>query len=123
MKEIVSKLVTKEEEMAQEKGQFHLFALFLREDSPDKWDVVVAAPWINKDKDAALKYMASKIQTSLNRDELMKLSRIVIIDDENPALDAVQRGVHIEHGSVEIQNSLFFGLNIKHAYLITSIKG
>jgi len=122
MKAIVDKLIIQEKEMANEKGQFHLFALFLREDAPDKWDLLVAASWINKDKVAALKYVASKVQTCLKRDELVKLSRIVIIDDDNPALGAIQRTVHIEHGVVEIKNSSFFGLNIRHAYLITSIK-
>lgn len=96
---------------------------YWQEDAPDKWDLVVAAPWINVDKASALKYIALKVQAYLNPDELLKLSRIVIIDDDNPALDAIQRAVHIEHGAVEIQNSSFFGLNIRYAYLITSVKG
>lgn len=120
MKEIVEKLKQQENNMAQEKGPFDLFALFLREDAPDKWDLVVAAQWIEKNKQEALKYITKALQKSLTQSEILKLSRIAIIDESNPALDAFQRAMHIEHGEEEIKDSNFFGLQIKHAYLITS---
>lgn len=120
MKEIVEKLKKQEETMAEEKGPFDLFALFLREDAPGKWDLVVAAEWIEKDKPSALKYIASIVQRALTTDELMKLSRIAIIDESNPALDAFHRAVNIEHSIAEIQDSNFFGVQLKHVYLITS---
>jgi hypothetical protein len=120
MKKLVEKLIEGEMSMSQKKGTFHLFALFLREDSPDKWDLVVAAPWIDKDKEAALKYIAQNIQKSLEKDELLKISRIVMIDEGNPALSALQRAFRTEHSLTEIKNSNFFGLQIKHAFIITS---
>ncbi|KPK72824.1 MAG: hypothetical protein AMJ79_15475 [Phycisphaerae bacterium SM23_30] len=123
MKEIVQKLKDKEIEIAKEKGPLYLFALFLREDAPDNWDLVVAAPWINKDKSDSLKFIASKIQETLDHKELVKLSRIVIIDDTNPALEALHKAIHVEHGTSEIHNSNFFGLPISHAYIITSQRG
>src|SRR5208283_5659406 len=61
MKEIVQKLVEAEREMAEEKGPFLIFALFLREDAPDRWDVIVAAPWVTADKAGALQYIANKL--------------------------------------------------------------
>jgi hypothetical protein len=120
MKELIGKLVQEEIRMSREKGTFHLFALFLREDAPDKWDLVVAAPWIDKNKESALKYIAKSIQNSLKKDELLKISRIVMIDEGNPALSALQRAVHTEHSFTQIQDSNFFGLQIKHAFVITS---
>lgn len=120
MKETAEKLKHQEEIMANEKGPFDLFALFLREDAPGKWDLVVAAEWIEKDKQAALKYIAGILQRTLTTNELLKLSRIAIIDEGNPALEAFQRAMHVEHGIAEIQDSNFFGLQIKHVYLITS---
>ena len=47
------------------------------------------------------------------------LSRIVIIESTNPALEALQQAIHVEHGTAEIRDSNFFGLQIKHAYLVT----
>ncbi len=40
--------------MAAEKGAFDLFALFLREDAPNKWDLLIAADWIDQDKAGAI---------------------------------------------------------------------
>jgi len=120
MKEIVEKLKEQEVVMAKEKGPFELYALFLREDAPDKWDLVVAAEWINENKEASFKYIAEKVQKSLSKEELLKLSRIVLIDGTNPSLEALHRAMSVEHNIAEIQDSNFFGIQIKHAYLITS---
>lgn len=122
MKKIAEKLKKVEQDISEEKGSLYLFALFLREDAPDLWDLIVSAPWITKNKQESLKYIAEKTKKSLKPDELLKLSRIVIIEEDNPALEALQKAIHVEHGMTEIQNSNFFGLQIKHAYLITSLR-
>jgi hypothetical protein len=120
MKTIVEKLVGAEREMAEDKGPFVLFAFFLREDAPDLWDLIVSAPWVSEDKSSSLKYITGKVQGALSPEEMLKLSRIVIIEPHNPALEAIQRAIHIEHGAAEIINGNFFGLQIKHGFMITS---
>ncbi len=120
MKEIVNKLMTIEKETSIERGKYDLFALFLREDSFNKWDILVAASWIDNNKEDALKYLAKKIQNSFNQSELLLISRIVLIENSNPSLPALQQAISIEHGSAEIKDSNFFGMPIKHAFLITS---
>ena len=122
MKNVAERLRAKEKEMSSEKGPFLLFALMLREDAPDLWDLVVSASWIESDKAKALAYIASKINEALTQDEVTKLSRIAIIDTDNPALEALQRTVDIEHGMAVVEDSVFFGLPIKHAYIVTSRK-
>jgi hypothetical protein len=120
MKKFVDHLVKVERALEEKKGAFNLFALFLREDAPGKWDLLIAASWVERNKPDTLKYIAQKLQKSLSKKELLKLSRIVIIDRGNPALNSFHQAFHVEHGSTEIQNSNLFGLQIKHAYLITS---
>ncbi len=120
MNELVQKLMKLEKSISSKKGRFLLFALFLSEEAQDKWDLLAAAPWISKDKGGSLKYLADKVQRALDSKEIVRLSRIVIIDEDNIALDAIHRAVNIEHGKAEIRDSVFFGLDIKHAYLITS---
>lgn len=120
MKELINKLTAIEKETSAEKGEYDLFALFLREDSPNKWDILVSAIWIDNNKEDALKYLAQKIQNSFTQSELLLISRIVMIEETNPALPALQQAVNIEHGSAEIKDSIFFGLQIRHAFLITS---
>ncbi len=122
MKSIVQKLVHAEREMAQEKGCLLLFALFLREDAPDLWDLIVSAPWASENKSESLNYIARKIRDALSDEELLKLSRIVIIEQDNPALEVLNRTIEIEHGILEILNNNFLGLQIKQGFIITSRK-
>ena len=120
MKDLVEKIAKLGQAISEEKGPFQLFALFLREDAPDKWDLIVAAPWIEHDKAKAVTYIAHKAQKALTKTELVKLSRIVAIDKGNPALDVLHRMFHLEYGLAEIKDCNFFGLQIKHAYVIVS---
>ena len=120
MNEFINKLMELETSVATEKGSFSLFALFLREDAPDVWDLLISAPWIEIDKQAALRYIAEKLNVLASPEELTKLSRIVIIERSNPALEAFHSAISAEHQKIEIKDSNFFGLQIKHAYIFTS---
>lgn len=120
MKEYVNKFIKLEKDLSREKGDFSLFALFLREESQNKWDLLVSAPWIEQNRKESLRYIAGQIQEKLPSEDLLQLSRIVVIDKENPALEAITRAVNIQHASAEIKDSMFFGLPIEHAYIITS---
>lgn len=122
MKELVDKLGFIEREISLKRGDFSVFALLLREDAPDKWDLVVAAPWLERDKKSGLEVLTRKLRASLSSDELISLSRIVLLDEKDPTLEAIHRAVSVEHGNVEIYQSNFFGLEIKHGYVITSKK-
>ena len=117
---LFEEIVSIERQTSREKGEFSLFALFLREESPDKWDLIVSAPWIEADKEGSLRYLASLVQSRLTPSGLLSLSKIVLIDVDNPALEAVQNTVAVEHGKVEVRDSNYFGLPIKQAYIITS---
>ena len=46
MNQLVEKLASLERDISSEKGDFSLFALFLREDAYDRWDLLVSSPWI-----------------------------------------------------------------------------
>jgi len=120
MKEYLDKFIDLEKQVSQRKGDFFLFALFLREDAQDKWDLVVAAPWIEKNQQKAINYLAAQLQQKFSAEELIKISRIVVIDQANPALKAITRAIKVEHGDVEVQNSNFFGLQISQAYILTA---
>lgn len=122
MKDIATKLRDIEKKMSEKKGAFNLFALFMRENAENKWDLLVSSKWISKNKPESLKYIASNVQDALTQKELVKISRIVIIDNDNSALDAIHQSLATEHSITEIRNSIFFGLPIQHAYIITSQK-
>lgn len=120
MKEIVKKLRKIESDLSTAKGPFDLFGLFLREDAPDVWDLLVAGSWIEQNKADALREISTTLQQQLTPSELTKLSRVVIIDDTNPALHAIAAALGVEHGTASVKDSNFFGLAIKEAFIITS---
>ena len=121
MREIVDALRGAEREMATERGPFLLLALFLREDAPDRWDVVVSAPWVEQDRAGALRYISSKLGESLAEAQLTQISRVVLVDPSHPAMKSLQSTVSVTDGGLlEIKGSVFFGLEIRHAYFITA---
>jgi len=120
MNELIQKMVSIEKYLARQKGDFRLFALFLRDGSPGKWDVLVSAKWIDTNKQQALKAIIEQLTTQLNKDELMSLSRVVVIKQDNEGLPAVNQFMPVENPIAEIHDKNFFGLDIKQAFLISS---
>jgi len=118
--ELATKFTALEADISAERGDFALFALFLREDTSDRWDLIVSAPWASADQKGSLDYLIDKIKADLGAQDLNQLSRIVFVDPKDNAVASMNRAVQVEHGSVEIRDSNFFGLPIKHAFIITS---
>lgn len=121
-KETREKLALLEREVSDEKGEFSLFGLFLREDAQDedKWDILVSALWLDADKKEGLAYLAKEIQKRLEPDELLSISRIVVLERGDPILEAIHKAVNVKHGKVELKNSNFSGVQITHACISTS---
>ena len=120
MRELVHKFVTLERDISAQRGAFSLFALFLRDNAPNTWDVVAAAPWFGADDYDALDYIAKKVQSSLQKNELVSLSRIVLLDQDNPGLEAIHKTFSVEHGTAEFKYETFFGMDMRRGYIITS---
>jgi hypothetical protein len=120
MNDLIKKLVSLEKEISEERGDFSLFALFLREDAPDRWDVVVSAPWFGDDKKGTLQYFARKLRSRLRPQELLRISRIAIVEPTDESLKEIHRAIEAEHARIEVKDSVFFGLRIKDGFIITS---
>jgi hypothetical protein len=120
--ETLEKVASLERELSGERGDFSLFGLFLREDAQDedKWDLLVSAPWLDTDKKEGLAYLAKEIQKRLEPDELLSISRIVVLERDNPTLKAIHKAKSVKHGKVEVNNCNFFGIQIIRAYINTS---
>lgn len=119
MKSLIEKLKTIEEKVSQEKGEFLLFGLFLRENAPNRWDWVVCSPWIERDEQAGMRYLSAKLNEMVTKDELIQISRIVVIDESNPGLEELQEEFSVEHGALQVRRRSFFGQEIEHAFIIT----
>jgi len=121
-KETREKLALLEREVSDKKGEFSLFGLFLREDAQDedKWDLLVSALWLDDDKKEGLTYLAKEIQERLEPNEILTISRIVVLERGDPILEAIHKAVKVKHGEVEVKDSNFSGVQITQACISTS---
>ncbi len=118
----INKLRRVMEEVSAEKGEFTLFGLFLREEAQDKWDLVVSAPWLEEGKLKALGEFVERAASIVGEEELLSLSRIVTLNHDDPNLRKILETVQVEDSPLELWNTSFFGLEIKHAYVLRAKK-
>jgi hypothetical protein len=120
MDELKIKIREIEKEISMEKGEFNFFALFQHENSLDNWDLVVSGEWVYNHKAEALKYISKKLKVALNQKEIIRISRIIVIDPSNPSLNSIIKEHKIEHGLIEENNKTYFDLDIQQALIISS---
>lgn len=125
MKIFVEKLRQLEQHISMEKGPFQLFALLLRKDCVDLglWDLLVCAPWIDADENAALHFIVRRLKEYVSSEEIVGLlSHVEIINQDNPGLKGLWDAADIEHGIIELKNTNFFEIPIEQAFIITSLR-
>lgn len=121
MNDFLQKLIGMEIKIANDKGQFDLFALFSSDEEPDnKWDLVVSAAWIGEDNKVALSYLSSQLNNSLDTQELLSISKIVPLDVYDPRVIDIQRIVPVEHSLKFLPNYSFYGFKVDKIYVITA---
>lgn len=126
MNELIKKI--KEGIIALEKENQPLLicALFLREDSLEKWDIVVAASWLDSRVMESYKIVVSTLHRFLNESERVQVSRIVLLDQDDPVVSYLQSLKTITNGGFEelkeSELSEKFRFDIRRAYLLRSQK-
>jgi hypothetical protein len=105
----------------KEKGGLDFFGLILREDAPGVWDLVVSAPWAEADEWSALRYLSEMLRTELEPQELLQLSRIVILEKGSPVFKALISAPRTTGNSVtELHNSSAGDIYFRHAYILAA---
>jgi hypothetical protein len=117
---LLKKLASLELALSHERGEFELFGLFLREESQEKWDLIVAAPWLHSYDRASLQAIVGEMQKTLNPAELLEFSRVVVLDKGTPFLESLLKTFEIEHDLVEAKNLTLLGLSFRSVYIITA---
>lgn len=104
----------------EQRDGLSLFGLFELENAPNKWDVVIAATWVSEDTlKQDLDYIAGLIREHVTSDEVVQLSRVVLLRPEDTFVQTISRAFEVPSGTIEIRNSVFNGLLIRHAYLFS----
>lgn len=105
--------------LLQSRGDLRLFALVLREGSPNLWDVVVSAPWADKNLNEALQFVSSVIVSTLDPKELLLVSRVIILEDGNPVLTALLDAA-ASSSSGELRDRDLGGIEARQAFILHS---
>ena len=84
--------------------------------------LLASAPWLEADNRESLDYLVNQLRARLDTQELLSLSMVVLLDKDNPVLEAVHKAIKVRHGMAEVRDSISFGVPIKYAYIITSAK-
>jgi hypothetical protein len=116
----VKKLQRIERRLSVERGPFDLFAAFRPDSTLRLWDLLVTARWLDDWGLPEMQIIASQLNAEFALPEILKFSRIAIIERDNPGLQAIHSAVEVEHGLREFRNVTFFDVPILHAYIITS---
>ncbi|HLB52205.1 MAG TPA: hypothetical protein VJK48_00660 [Chlamydiales bacterium] len=126
MSEIIEKVKSAIKSMEKEHGNLLICALFLRADVLEKWDIVLAAPWLNPKEMRSYEILSSSLQNFLTQSELVQFSRIVILEQDDPTvsfllnLEIVKNGGYKELSVDALSEK--FRFTIKKAYLLRSQK-
>jgi hypothetical protein len=120
MNVLIKKLIELEKDIADEKGDFWLFALLQREESPHWWDLAVAADWLRESSRASLEEMVKHVGNMLNEKEIVQLSRVVVLDPNNPVVQQLTSMYQQKHGYHCVENINVNGMDMDKAVIITS---
>jgi hypothetical protein len=87
-------------EIAQQRGEFSLFAAMHRPDTSDRWEAVVAAPWLDPEGMKDYRYLAVKLQGFFAWNQGPRLSHASILKLNNPIVRALLASRDPEAGQV-----------------------
>jgi hypothetical protein len=117
---LLKKFVAIERKLSGEKGAFKLFALIQLEELPGRWDVVMSCENLPEKDMTTLKFVVDKIHAVLAEKEIIQISRIILLNVEQPFVKEIEKFLERNHDSKELFNCEIDGMKIKHAYIIVS---
>ncbi|HEW97348.1 MAG: hypothetical protein DRR16_01895 [Candidatus Parabeggiatoa sp. nov. 3] len=118
---LLEKYATIAQIITQEKGPFKLFALLKREDFPWEWDVVLSAHWLPGEKKMdALRFIFDKIRAVLNQDEFLNISKLVLLDINEPFVKAFQTFLEEQDNPKVFSNIDIQGIEMRTGLIIVS---
>jgi hypothetical protein len=122
MNAFVRKLQEVEHEIAAERGGVVLVALFQREDSFGKWDVIFSANWIKRSESQgpAFDYILGKLQPRLTQRERMDLSKLLLFEPTEQFVGVVLELLQEWGNPRQLMNVNINGMLMTTAYFITA---
>jgi len=85
--------------MLEERGTVYLFALFEREETSGKWDIVLSTEWSDKEPTEAVWLISDALVPQLTPEELSALSRVFVAPSNDPEVEnfvEIDQSEHVE---------------------------
>ena len=106
-----------------------LLVLMQRDDSMGNWDVVISSYQLSSGRMESYELVDQNLLDKLESDERMKISRIVIMDPDDPSAQFMMENLpfHSHHGYLGCQSSDlniiadFLGFDIRNALLVRNL--
>jgi hypothetical protein len=118
MTEYLPRLETIASAIEATRGPFTLFGLFMREDAGGKWELVAAAPWLERGKLVALGKLVEALSNELGTQAFLGFSRVVTLNHDDPILKAIVKEVRSHGLPFAQQGRQLFGLPLEEAYIL-----
>ena len=85
--------------MLEERGPVYLFALFEREETSGKWDIILSSEWSDKEPTEAVWLISDALVPQLTPAELSALSRVFVAPSGEPEVEnfvEIDQSEHVE---------------------------
>lgn len=122
MKQYISIIKQIERELTLKYGRLNLFGLFEREDLKDKWDVIISVNIPLDLKNELLNEVITKFRMKLKPSAIIQISRFIYLEPNHEFVLNINGAAHIENSDVEISNSTFNNVHIRHAIVLSSLR-
>jgi hypothetical protein len=114
---MVEKFKTILKEIKSSKGEVELFALMRMDELPDKWSIILSAPWAKEGDLEVFKDILNLIKLNLSQEELSTIARISIF----PRTDHFIEELLSKYTSgASISNEKINGNQIHEGYILDS---
>jgi hypothetical protein len=118
MMELLDKIRSIAKDWRVQNGSFTLFAAIERENvTLHLLDIVISAQWIY-DENTFLHEFVESLKGKLSEDELLKISKVVILNESEPFVIKFINRLRLYGKSSELESVEINGIEIRHAWVI-----
>jgi hypothetical protein len=109
-------------DLAAERGEFTLFALLMRANGLDMWDLVVSAPWLEGGKLKATSEFVRLLTQSIGKKSLPQFARVVVLSGIVVPVKYILEIIPLEDCEILIQSFNLQGMQIEKAIIFRAMK-
>lgn len=107
----------------EQRGTVYLFALFEREETSGKWDIVLSSEWSDNERADAVRLISDALVPKLNPEEISALSRVFIAPSHDPAVEELIEADQAQHVERFYASGFsFMGVPIRQLYVFRTQK-